>query len=284
MAVTAASAGSAASPPDVLVRLEVAGGVATITLDSPANRNALSAAVRAQLTRALEDATADDSARVVVLTHRGPVFCSGMDLKEEAVAAPQQQGVRELPAILRRISRCPKPVLARVAGPARAGGIGIMAAADIVVAAPSATFAFSEVRIGLIPAVITVPVLHRVAPAAARELLLTGEVFGAQRALEMGLVNAVREELDEAVNGYLRSLLAGGPTALAGTKALLQGGLDDSDERYASLLAVSAAQFASPEARDGARSFIQKRPAAWADGSWADRSWADGSAGGQVSD
>ena len=122
------------------------------------------------------------------------------------------------------------------------------------------------------------------APAAARELLLTGEVFGAQRALEMGLVNAVREELDEAVNGYLRSLLAGGPTALAGTKALLQGGLDDSDERYASLLAVSAAQFASPEARDGARSFIQKRPAAWADGSWADRSWADGSAGGQVSD
>jgi methylglutaconyl-CoA hydratase len=203
---------------------------------------------------------------VLLLTHRGPVFCSGMDLKEEAGAAPGRQGVRELPAILRRIAHSPQPVLVRVAGPARAGGIGIMAAADIVVAAPSATFAFSEVRIGLIPAVITVPVLHRVSPAAACELLLTGAVFGAARALEIGLVNAVAEDLDAAVAGYLTSLLAGGPTALAGTKALLLAGLDDSDERYQRLLAVSAAQFASTEAREGAASFAQKRPAAWVDG------------------
>ncbi|MET0966250.1 MAG: enoyl-CoA hydratase-related protein [Nakamurella sp.] len=245
-----------------LVRYDVAGGVATITLDSPANRNALSAAVRSGLTEALDAAAADEQVRVVVLSHTGPVFCSGMDLKEES-AHPDRQGVRELPPILRRISRCPKPVLARVGGPARAGGIGILAAADIVVTVPSATFAFSEVRIGLIPAVISVPVLHRVTPAAARELLLTGAVFSAARAVEIGLVNAVADDLDGAVAGYLRDLLAGGPSALAGTKAMLPEP-DDSAERYDRLLAISAAQFASTEARDGALSFREKRPAPWA--------------------
>jgi len=249
-----------------LVHLEVAGAVATITLDSSRNRNALSAAVRSQLAAALDAAIADDAVRVLVLSHRGPVFCSGMDLKEEAVAAPGRQGVRELPAILRRIMRCPKPVVARVGGPARAGGIGIMAAADIVLAASTASFAFSEVRIGLIPAVITVPVLHRVAPFAARELLLTGEVFDAATALRIGLVNGVPDDLDAAVAACVQSLLAGGPTALAGTKALLQSGLDDSDERYAALLDLSARQFSSAEAREGALSFFEKRPAAWVTG------------------
>ncbi len=246
-----------------LVTLEVAGGVGTITLDSPANRNALSAAVRAGLRLALDAAALDTAVRVVLLTHRGPVFCSGMDLKEEAVAGPGEQGVRELPAILRRVARSPKPVVARVGGPARAGGVGLLAAADIVVAARSATFAFSEVRIGLIPAVITVPVLHRVAPWAARELLLTGEVFGAERALRIGLVNAVEDDVDAGVGRYVHSLLAGGPKALAGTKALLQAGLDDSEERYGRLLEISATQFASAEALEGGRSFAEKRPPAW---------------------
>ena len=244
-----------------LVRYEVTGGVATIALDSPANRNALSAAMRSALVTALDAAAVDDQVRVVLLSHTGPVFCSGMDLKEDA-ADPGRQGVRELPAILRRISRCPKPVLARVGGPARAGGIGIMAAADIVVSATAATFAFSEVRIGLVPAVISVPVLNRVTPSAARELLLTGAVFSATRALQIGLVNAVTEDLDGAVAGYLRDLLAGGPSALAGTKAMLQDS-DDSAERYDRLLAISAAQFASAEAQEGALSFREKRPASW---------------------
>jgi methylglutaconyl-CoA hydratase len=243
------------------VRYQVAGGVATITLDSPANRNALSAALRWGLISALDAAAADEQVRVILLSHTGPVFCSGMDLKEEA-ADPGRQGVRELPGILRRISHCPKPVVARVGGPARAGGIGILAAADIVVAAPTATFAFSEVRIGLIPAVISVPVLHRLTPAAARELLLTGAIFSAARAVEIGLVNAVADDLDGAVAGYLRDLLAGGPTALAGTKAMLHQ-LDDSAGRYDGLLAISATQFASAEAREGALAFREKRPAGW---------------------
>lgn len=245
------------------VEMQIADGVATITLNAPATRNALSAAMRAGLTVALTTAGADPQVRVIVLTHRGPVFCSGMDLKEEAVAAPGSQGVRELPAILRRIMRCPKPVVAAVKGPARAGGVGLLAAADIVVAGPSATFAFSEVRIGLIPAVITVPVLQRVAPVAARELLLTGEVFDAARAQQIGLLNAVAADVDEAVAGYVRSLLLGGPSALSGTKEVLTADLDDSPERYAGLLEISAAQFASPEGREGARAFAEKRPAAW---------------------
>lgn len=262
---------------DELVQLTIDGGVAVITLDSPRNRNALSTALRAQLLAALDEAAADPAARVVLLTHTGPVFCSGMDLKETAAEAAGGEGVRELPRILQRIARCPKPVLARVGGPARAGGLGIMAAADIVVAAAHATFAFTEVRIGLIPAVISVPVLDRVSPVAARELLLTGEVFDAARALQIGLVNAVAPAdpvdthstdgavvtLDDVVEGYLRALRNGAPSALTGTKAMLRAGRDDSDERYAALLAMSAAQFGTAEAREGALAFAEKRAPAW---------------------
>src|SRR5699024_6711269 len=124
--------------------------------------------------------------------------------KETAVAKPGEEGVRELPGILRLISHCPKPVIARLAGPARAGGVGIMAACDITVAVPEATFAFTEVRIGLIPATISIPVLGRMNPVAARELLLTGEKFDAVRAREIGLVNKVAEadELDATVERY----------------------------------------------------------------------------------
>ena len=261
-----------------LVHLERTAGVATITLDSPANRNALSAQLRSELRDALDLVSADAQSRVVVLTHTGPVFCAGMDLKETAVAAVGSEGVRELPGILQRVSRCPKPVIARVAGTARAGGIGLLAAADVVLAAPRATFAFSEVRIGLIPAVISVPVLDRMSPVEARELLLTGEVFDAERAHRAGLVNAVAfvdhrdgsyepddelAALDDLVALYVASLLQGGPTALAGTKALLRRGRDDSDERYADLLEMSAVQFSSGEGREGAVAFAEKRPPSW---------------------
>ncbi len=245
---------------DPVVTLQVNRGVATITLDSPGNRNALSAAVRRELTEALDRASTDPAVRVVVLTHRGPVFCSGMNLKE---AAGGGQGVRELPDILRLIAHCPRPVVAAVNGPARAGGIGLLAAADIVLAAPHATFAFSEVRIGLIPAVITVPVLRRVAPAAARELLLTGEVFDAARASRIGLINSVEPDLPAAVDRCVTALLAGAPGAIAGTKRVLNEGWDDSAERYAALLDISAAQFESEEAREGGAAFLGRRPASW---------------------
>lgn len=250
---------------EAVVQYELAAGVATITMDSPRNRNALSKVMRTQLTAALQRAGQDDDVRVVVLTHTGTVFCAGMDLKETAVAKPGEEGVRELPAILRLISHCPKPVVARLAGPARAGGVGMMAACDIAVAVDSATFAFTEVRIGLIPAVISIPVLARLTPVAARELLLTGEIFDAARAREIGLVNATApaDQLDAVVDGYVDSLMAGGPSALAGTKALLASDLDDSEERYQEMLQLSARQFGTSEAREGATAFAEKRPTAW---------------------
>lgn len=248
-----------------LVHVDQAGAVFTITLDSPANRNALSSALRAELRAALEAAAASPTARVVVLTATGTVFCSGMDLRENATAATGSEGVRELPGILQRISRCPKPVIARVAGPARAGGIGLLAACDVVVAADTAHFAFSEVRLGLIPAVISVPVLRRVSGPAGRELLLTGAVFDAYRARDIGLVNAVvgPDLVDAKVAEYVDQLLLGGPAALAGTKALLAAEYDDSDARYQALLDVSSKQFTGDEGREGGRAFLEKRPPEW---------------------
>ncbi len=248
-----------------LVHTDEQGGVFTITLDSPANRNALSAAMRTQLLAALDAAEQSRTARVVVLTHTGPAFCSGMDLKENASATAGSEGIRQVPRILQAITHCPRPVIARVGGAARAGGLGLLAACDIVVASNSAEFAFSEVRIGLIPAVISVPLLRRVAATAVREFMLTGTVFDAAAALRIGLVNAAvdPESLDGRVADYAGQMLQGGPGALAATKLMLLAGHDDSDERYASLLQLSARQFSSPEGQEGGRAFLERRTPDW---------------------
>jgi methylglutaconyl-CoA hydratase len=247
---------------DVVVRVEVARGVATLTLDSPANRNALSRALRAQLRQALADALADDAVRVIVLDHTGRVFCSGMDLSEAAGGGVQDQGVREFPDLLASIWHSPKPVVAVVRGPARAGGVGLLAACDVVVAAESATFAFSEVRLGIVPAVISAVVLPRMVPHVAHRLMLTGNVFDAGTAATGGLVDLVVPDAD--VDGELRAqlveLTAGAPTALAETKRLLRAGSElDFDE----LLELSARFFASEEGQEGIASFREKRPARW---------------------
>ena len=247
---------------DVVVRVEVARGVATLTLDSPANRNALSRALRAQLRQALAEALADEAVRVIVLDHTGRVFCSGMDLSEAAGGGVQEQGVREFPDLLGSIWHSPKPVVAVVRGPARAGGVGLLAACDVVVAAESATFAFSEVRLGLVPAVISAVVLPRMVPHVAHRLMLTGNVFDAATAAAGGLVDLVVPDAD--VDGELRAqlveLTAGAPTALAETKRLLRAGSElDFDE----LLELSARFFASEEGQEGIASFRQKRPARW---------------------
>jgi methylglutaconyl-CoA hydratase len=186
-----------------ILRVGVSHGVATLTLDSPENRNALYQAMRAHLRSALAEALADSSVRVVVLDHAGRVFCSGMDLAEAAGGTSEDQGVREFPALLDALWNSPKPVVAVVRGPARAGGIGLLAACDVVVAASGATFAFTEVRIGVVPAVISAVVMPRMAPNVAHRLMLTGEVFDAQTALIGGLVDFVTpaEEVDACVSG-----------------------------------------------------------------------------------
>ncbi|MFL6142573.1 MAG: enoyl-CoA hydratase-related protein [Labedaea sp.] len=252
---------------DELVRYAVAGGVATITLDSPHNRNALSAQLRRELRDRLSAAAGDEATRVVVLDHTGPVFCAGMDLKEAGATSSSEAGVNEFPAILEQIWTCPKPVVAKLAGPARAGGVGLVAAADVAVAADDATFAFTEVRLGLVPAVISVTVLPRLLPRAAHELFLTGEKFDANRAVAIGLLNAAvpAAALDGEVARYTGMLTLGGPKALAATKAMLRrerpAGLA---EDFAAMTALSADFFASEEGQEGILAFAQKRAPNWA--------------------
>ncbi|HSP56122.1 MAG TPA: enoyl-CoA hydratase-related protein [Dehalococcoidia bacterium] len=251
-----------------LVHLDVSGGIATVTLDSPSNRNALSRALVAGLQGNLDAAIADDRARLIVLTGAGPVFCSGADLKEGRTAEPGRGGgPGGLADILKQIWRSPKPVIARVNGPTRAGGIGLVAACDIAVAVDSATFAFSEVRLGLIPAIISVVVLPKMGINKTMELFLTGDTFNAADAVQFGLLNATvpADELDEGVAHYTGSILKGSPGALAGCKRLVREvPAMDMDAAFEATAKWSAEFFMSEEAREGMLSFAEKRPPRWA--------------------
>jgi len=259
--VTEPTAGTA------LVRYATDAGVATITLDSEHNRNALSIQLMSELLAGLITAIGDDAVRVIVLSHTGRVFCSGADLKASSAPSPGTDlPVAGLPEILVAIRKSPKPVVARVAGPARAGGLGLIGAADLAVTTEDATFAFTEVRIGVIPAVISATVLPRLAPRAAAELFLTGDVFDGRRAAEIGLVTAAvpAADLDATVARYVSSLVKGAPAALAGAKALLDRTEPDLLRAELNQLAsLSAEYFTSAEGQEGITSFREKRAPSW---------------------
>ncbi|UZJ29999.1 enoyl-CoA hydratase family protein [Streptomyces endophytica] len=170
-------------------------GITTLTLDSPHNRNALSARLVAALHQALADAAADDGTRAVVLTHTGTTFCAGADLSEATTGAAKD-GPLELARLLRAIVALPRPVVARVTGHVRAGGLGLLGACDIAVAGPAATFAFTEARLGLAPAVISLPLLPRIDARAAGRYYLTGEKFGPAEAARIGLVTLAADDVD----------------------------------------------------------------------------------------
>jgi methylglutaconyl-CoA hydratase len=246
-----------------LVNIEVDAGVATVTLDSPHNRNALSAALIDQLVTAFDLAASDERVRVVVLTHTGPVFCSGADLRETAAGTMPAGRMADA---LAAVWESPKPVIARVGGPARAGGLGLIAAADIAVGAESATFAFSEVRLGVVPAVISATVLPRLTPRAAAELFLTGDTFDGVRAAQIGLVTVAvpPDELDATVARYTASLLLGAPGALATAKKLARSRLAGPlRAELAELTELSVRFFSSAEGREGVLSFVEKRHPSW---------------------
>jgi methylglutaconyl-CoA hydratase len=251
----------------VLVRSQVLRGVATLTLDSPANRNALSSTLIDELLAALDEAERDDAVRVIVLSHTGTVFSAGADLKETAEAlATGRLPIARLGDVLVAIWESRKPVVARVGGAARAGGLGLIAAADIAICAREATFAFTEVRIGVIPAVISATVLPRLSGRAAAELYLTGEVFDGDRAADIGLVTTAvgGTELDATVAHYTAALVRGAPGALAGAKSLLRrdrpATLRD-DIRV--LTELSVGYFGSDEGREGIAAFREKRDPRW---------------------
>jgi len=248
-----------------LVHRSVRDGIATITLDSPANRNALSAQLLRELRERLADSVLDDAVRAIVLDHTGPVFCAGMDLKEARAGVTGGQE-EDFPALLEQLWTSPRPVVAKLAGPARAGGVGIVAACDLAVAAQSATFAFSEVRVGVVPAMISVTVLPRLDARQAHELFLTGETFDASRAARIGLINraVAADQLDEEVARYCAMLSLGAPNALAATKALLADRrATDLREDLDRMRRLSAEHFASEEGREGMRAFVEKRPPRW---------------------
>lgn len=252
-----------------LVHLEVAGGIATVTLDSPANRNALSRQLTAELEERMNAAIAHPESRVVVLTGTGTVFCSGADLKEQRVAneaGGAQSGPGGLVPILKTMWHSPKPVIGRINGAARAGGLGLVAACDIAVAVDTATFAVTEVRLGVIPAIISVLLLPRIGPTRSMELFLTGDVFDAARAVELGLLNraAPLDQLDAAVARYTHSILMGAPSALSGAKKLVRDlpGME-LDAAFAEMAMRSATYFAGPEALEGMTAFAEKRPPRW---------------------
>jgi methylglutaconyl-CoA hydratase len=253
-----------------LVRADFAGGVARLRLDSPGNRNALSAALLADLTREIEKAQGNPEIRVLVLGHTGPAFCSGADLREQTAGLSEglpAPGVGALAPLFQQILDCPKPVVCAVGGAARAGGLGLVAACDIAIAAESATFATGEVRLGVAPAVLSVVVLPKVGRSAAARLFLTGATIGASEAQAIGLVSQVVSdpELGKAVELVVSQLLLAHPNALATTKRILTEVPELSRvDAFLAMVELSARLFSSPEAHEGMTAFLERRPPSWA--------------------
>lgn len=232
-------------------------GVETLSLDAPERRNTLSAALVADLAAALTDAGKDTGVRAVVLTHTGNTFSAGADLRDPP--APET-----LVDLLRQIVELPKPVLARITGHVRAGGLGLLAACDVAVASRAATFAFTEVRIGVAPAVISLPLMPRTDPRALARYYLTGERFDADEAVRTGLLTAAGDDVDEVLAPVLDGLRRSAPEALAETKRLLTARVLETFDRDAdALTALSARLFASAPAREGMTAFLERRDPEW---------------------
>ncbi|PTR31351.1 enoyl-CoA hydratase [Rhodococcus sp. OK519] len=259
---------------DRQVRHEVADGVATLTLDSPHNRNAISSRLVAQLRQGLTDAAADNQVRTVVLAHTGGTFCAGADLSEASAAgadvSPSELAAErtgQMTALLQAILQLPKPVIARVDGHVRAGGMGLVGACDIVVAGPDSTFALTEARLGLAASIISLTVIPRLTSRAASRYFLTGEKFGPHEAEAIGLISEAVPDTEEAVRGLIETLRKCSPQGLAESKKLTTAKmLADFDACGKTLAAQSARLFGSPEAIEGVTAFLQKRPPSWAAG------------------
>ncbi len=242
------------------LRIERDGEVLRVTLSRPDRRNAFDAALIAALAEAFADV---GEARAVVLAGEGESFCAGADVEwqRSSIELSYDENVadyRRLYRMLQSIYRCPAPVVGRIQGYALGGGSGLVCCTDVAIAAPDAVFGFSEVRLGIIPAVISPMVLARIGPAAARRYALTGERIDAETALRIGLVHEVADDLDAAVGRVVSDILAGGPIAVREAKRLV---LEPGDEE--DLLARAAERRTSEEGQGGLRAFLEKRTPAW---------------------
>jgi enoyl-CoA hydratase/methylglutaconyl-CoA hydratase len=244
-----------------LVHYSVADAVATITLDSPHNRNALSRQLVSELFAGLESAAADPEVKVVLVTSAGRVFCSGADLAEASTEG-MEEGTRRIVALQRLIVSLDKPVVTRLGGAVRAGGIGIVAASDIVVAAEDATFALTEVKLGLAAAIISLTVHARMNPRAAALTTLGGEVFTGTEAAAYGLVTTAvpADDLDAEVARVCASLATGAAQGLRESKRILNRDLVARIDAHGDEMAeLSSRLFASDEAREAMTAFLSRK-------------------------
>ncbi|MGC2485305.1 MAG: enoyl-CoA hydratase-related protein [Acidimicrobiales bacterium] len=246
-----------------LVERAIDDHVMTITLIDEDHRNALSDELMVELVEAIDEANALENVRVVILTNRGSVFCAGADLRERSSEHAPPIALGDL---FVKIRNSPKVFVGRVAGHCVAGGVGLVAVLDISVASEGATFGFSEVRVGVAPAIISVVCLPKMQFASAQSAFLRGNRFGADEAARIGLITMCvsPDSLDSTVHDIVNDLLAGEPRALAAAKELLSTVptlVPESGFTWATNL--SSTLFASDEAREGMSAFLEKRPASW---------------------
>ncbi len=252
-----------------LIEHHVRDGVMTITLKDEPRRNALSDELLGELVAAIDSADGDSTVRVVILTNSGTVFSAGANLRERSSFGAAPVALSEL---FLKIRNSPKIFVGRIAGHCVAGGVGLAAVLDISVAVDTATFGFSEVRIGVAPAIISVVCLPKMRFAAAQSAFLRGQHFAAEDAADAGLItmSVPLGSLDSTVREIVNDLLAGESHALAATKRLLHTvpslSLNDAFDWTSKL---SGELFASDEAREGMSAFLEKRPARWVE-RWPD--------------
>ncbi len=249
------------------VRLETAGGVLTVTLADVENRNALGAAVVNGLHDAIQQANADPAVRAVVVTNEGNTFCAGANLKEQSGAATGSRPKLGFEELLEEIQRSPTPIVGRIDGHVVGGGNGLAAAMDIAIARDDVKFGFTEVRLGVVPAIISVVCLPKMRRGEAMEAFLRGNRFPASKAAEYGLISRAvpGDQLDAAVEEVLDDLRLGGPNALGFAKRLVyEVPAMEPKEAFAWTADLSARLFKGDEAAAGMKAFLKREKPPWA--------------------
>ena len=255
------------------LRVVAEGPVAHVTLDRPDVRNAFNAELIASLHAAFRDLGSNAGVRAIVLDGSGKLFCGGADINwmRAALELGEVANVKDaqrMSDMFRAIDRCPKPVVGKIHGAALGGGVGLVAVCDIAIAANNTLFGFTETKLGIIPAVISPFAIAKIGASHARALFLTGERFGCERALGIGLIHqtASERELDVAVERVVRELLSAGPNAVSAAKAVIADVATVSYEASRELTALAIArQRVTPEGQEGLRAFLERRTAGWAE-------------------